>query len=275
MRYSFNTLNHSVIFGFPPSLPEQIRLAAEAGYDFVGLDIASVAAHAADGVPARDIAAAMDRHGIGCFELAALPVPADRAQCERGVATVAEMATELRPELVYAIIEEVPSPPVVDNLRYVADTLGAAGVRLGLEWVVGWGVDSLPAARDVVSKSERDIGIVFDTWQWLHGHDPLDDVRSLDPAQIAMLQIADVGPSSGEDLWHDMSHTREMPGRGSGADLTGVCRAVFATGFDGTVSVEVLSSAWRTAPLDEFVSTSLATARDVCTRAAAGRGTDR
>jgi sugar phosphate isomerase/epimerase len=270
MRYSFNTLNHSVIFGFPPSLPDQIRLAAEAGYDFVGIDIASVAAHAADGLSPADLAAALSRHDISCFEMAALLVPTDRGQCERGVAMVTAMAAELRPALVYAVIEDAPSAALIDNLRYVADTLAADGVGLGLEFVVGWGVGSLLAARDVVAASGRDVGIVLDTWQCLTGSDSLDEVRSLAPAEIAMLQLADVGDSSGEDVWHDMSHTREMPGRGRG-DLDAVCRAVFATGFDGTVSVEILSQPWRSETLETFVATSLATARDVCNRAAEGR----
>jgi hypothetical protein len=41
VRFSFNTFNHSPFFGGSPRLPERIRLAAAAGYDFVGLIAAS------------------------------------------------------------------------------------------------------------------------------------------------------------------------------------------------------------------------------------------
>src|SRR5690349_2589132 len=132
MRYSFNTLNHSVIFGFPPTLPTQIRLAADAGYDAVGLDIPSVAAHAAEGVPPADIVAALSRHGIGCYEMAALRVSADSEESRRDADAAAAMAGELGAAVVYAIADEAPSPALVDNLRYAADALAAHGIRLGL-----------------------------------------------------------------------------------------------------------------------------------------------
>ena len=49
--YSFNLWNHSCQWGIPATLPDQIRGAADAGYDHVGFDVPSLLAHEADGIP--------------------------------------------------------------------------------------------------------------------------------------------------------------------------------------------------------------------------------
>src|SRR5438094_614469 len=101
MRFSFNTLNHSPLFGGPPRLPEQIRLASAAGYDFVGLDLASVLAHEQAGVRPADVAATMHEHDISCFEMVPIMLGSDREQCTSQLRLCTSIAAELKPQVVY------------------------------------------------------------------------------------------------------------------------------------------------------------------------------
>ena len=66
-----------------------------------------------------------------------------------------------------------------------------------------------------------------------------------------------------------MSQAREMPGDGVGDGLLELCGVVFGAGFDGVVSVEMLSAPWRERPVDEFIRTTFDTTRALCDRAAA------
>jgi len=67
-------------------------------------------------------------------------------------------------------------------------------------------------------------------------------------------------PLGDGDMGDAMVNGRAMPGDGE-FPLDEFCRHSVARGYDGVVSVEILSSAWRSRPLDEFVPTSLDTTR--------------
>jgi sugar phosphate isomerase/epimerase len=269
MRFSFNTLNHSPLFGGPPRLPEQIRLAATAGYDFVGLDLASVVAHDEAGLRPKDLAEVMEEHDISCFEMVPIVLGSDREQCTSQLRLCTSVVTELKPQVVYTLSREPPSPALAANLDYVASELADMGIGCALEFVTGWGVASFAEARDLVAASGADVGLVLDTWQFLRGDNRVAELRAVPSSALAFVQMSDVGPPSPAGLDHEMSQAREMPGDGVGDDLLELCGVVFGMGFDGVVSVEMLSAPWRERPIDEFIRTTFETTRALCDRAVA------
>jgi sugar phosphate isomerase/epimerase len=269
MRFSFNTLNHSPLFGGPPRLPEQIRLAAAAGYDFVGLDLASVVAHDEAGLRPKDLAEMMEEHDISCFEMVPIMLGSDREQCATQLRSWTRIVTDLQPQMIYAIAREAPSPALARNLNYFATELADMGIGCALEFVAGWGVASFAEARDLVAASGADVGLVLDTWQFLRGDNSVAALGAVPSSELAFVQMSDVGPPSPAGLDHEMSQAREMPGAGVGDELLELCGVVFGMGFDGVVSVEMLSAPWRERPIDEFIRTTFETTRALCARAVA------
>src|SRR5262245_60336451 len=90
MKFSFNTFNHSVFLGLPPSLLAQIAAAGAAGYEHIGVDVPSVLAHGEAGVPPAALVDAMGEAGITPYELnfwAVLPdLDASRAGLDAALA---------------------------------------------------------------------------------------------------------------------------------------------------------------------------------------------
>ena len=64
MKFSFNSFNHTVFLGLEPTLPAQIAAAGAAGYEHIGLDVPSVLAHAAAGLPPAALVDAMGEAGV-------------------------------------------------------------------------------------------------------------------------------------------------------------------------------------------------------------------
>jgi len=87
--FSFNTWNHSVRGGLPPTLPDQIAAAAGAGYQYVGLDVPSLLAHEEQGLHPEQIRDCLKASAIGCFELVPLPISSETTPTEEGLANYA------------------------------------------------------------------------------------------------------------------------------------------------------------------------------------------
>src|ERR1700722_16509212 len=95
MRFSFNSFNHSSHLELAPTLPAQIQAAARAGYDHVGLDVASLLAHESRGLPPEAIADELLAHGITCYELVPLSLNADRGMTAQSLRTMKRLASSV------------------------------------------------------------------------------------------------------------------------------------------------------------------------------------
>ena len=110
------------------------------------------------------------------------------------------------------------------------------------------------------------------------GFVPKDRYLSQEFADLAFLQFCDALPLEGMDMGDAMVNGRAMAGDGEFA-LDEFCSHAAQRGYDGVVSVEILSSAWRARPIDEFARVSLETtracfdrAREASARAASAEG---
>jgi sugar phosphate isomerase/epimerase len=261
-RYSFNTLNHSVTFGLAPNLPEQIAAAAAAGYDHVGLDLGAVLAHERDGLGPAALAGLMEDSGVSCYELVPLWLTADQEQFETGLADLLRVVALLRPQVVYAIAQQPASEEMAVNFRRAVIALADLGIGSAIEAVAGWGVGSLDEALRLAVAAGDGVGLVLDSWQFFRTPGGWSLLAELPAERIAFAQLADGAAEPGPDLMFEMSNRRSLPGEGA-LDLSGFRDAVAARGFDGVVSVEVLSEEWRARPVAEFAVASLAASRAV------------
>ena len=125
--------------------------------------------------------------------------------------------------------------------------LADAGVRIALEFAPYGGLPTLSDAIDVCAAVgwER-CGLLVDTWHFFRSGEPWSLLRSLDADQIALVHVNDA-PALERELVFE-SRFRRLP-VGSGTFAIGeFADALAATGYDGVLSIEVLSSALRRRP---------------------------
>jgi sugar phosphate isomerase/epimerase len=258
--YSFNTLNHSVVFGSPPNLPEQIEAAAAAGYAHVGLDMGAVAAHDQQGLGPDALRGLMEQHGISCFELVPLMLTADREQFDVMLADLMRAVDALRPAFVYAIAQEQPDDRLVANFRRGAAALDEMGVGCAIESVAGWGVGTFDEALGLAVGAGDRVGLVLDSWQVFRTPGGWSSLAALPAERIGFVQLADGLAEPLADVGFEMANRRLLPGEGA-FDLCGFRDLVLGRGYDGVVSVEVLSEEWRSRPVTDFARALLAATR--------------
>jgi sugar phosphate isomerase/epimerase len=247
----FNVFNESGWFGGTPDLPRLIRAAAAAGFDRVGLDVFSLARHAEAGGRIGDVADAIGATGLRCAEIAALVIGPDPAEVDAQLAVLEPMLHALRPEWVLTNADVDPDARAAAELRRCADRLGAHGARLAVEFLPFLRVRSIGSALELVRRSGSDAGVLVDTWHFFHGPDGWDDLASLPLDRLAYVQFDDHPALESQDLREECLHRRVFPGEGI-FELDRFCDALRGRGFDGLVSVEVLSSAWRGGDLERF-----------------------
>jgi sugar phosphate isomerase/epimerase len=140
---------------------------------------------------------------------------------------------------------EGPGPGVVESYRRCADVLDDVDARIALEFLPYKDVRSIADARALVEAvgPER-TGMILDTWHFFRGPDGWPELEDLDLDLVAYVQFDDALPLAGDDLGDETVHRRALPGDGE-FDLAGFSARMIAKGFDGVVSVEILSRALR------------------------------
>jgi 4-hydroxyphenylpyruvate dioxygenase len=238
------------------SLPEKLEAAAAAGFDGVEIfenDLLTFA-----GTPAEVRGLAEDL-GLAILMLQpfrdfeAMPEPArsrnfDRA--ERKFDVMQALGTDL-----LLVCSNVHAAALADEARAAADLAEMAeraarrGLRIGYE-ALAWGrhVRHWRDAWRIVERADHDaLGLVLDSFHALALGDDVAGIAELPAAKIFFVQLADAPLLSSDPLsWS--RHHRNFPGQGD-LDTTRFLRAVFASGYDGPLSLEIFNDAFRaTAP---------------------------
>ncbi|MDQ1850145.1 TIM barrel protein [Gemmobacter fulvus] len=214
------SLAHLTVLDLPP--PRMIRLAAELGYDRVGLRLIRVtdttpgyALHA-DPAALRDTRAALDATGITVNDI-----------------EFVRLTPEFRPEALLPFLDagaalgarHVICAPYDPDLARLSDNLAALhrlarpfGLTCALEFFPWTNVPGLSAARDVVERTGiADVGILIDTLHFDRSASALADLEGLPPARLPFLHLCDAAvhpPYSTEDLLHTGRAERLPPGSG-------------------------------------------------------------
>lgn len=249
----FNLFNESGYFVARPDLPRQIRAAAAAGFDAVGLDIFSLAKLAESGGRVEDVAELIRREGLRCPEIAALLISEDPAETEAQLAAFEPVVRALRPDWILVNSHLSPNAQTVGEFRRAADRMGALGTRLAVEFLAFSKVHSIADALELIDRAGvADAGVLVDSWHFFLGPDGWDELAELPLDRLAYVQFDDHPAIVGDDLREETIHRRVFPGEGL-FDLERFSRTLRARGFDGLVSVEILSQPWRGGDIEEFV----------------------
>jgi sugar phosphate isomerase/epimerase len=215
----YETINRSPFItpDFEADLPAQIRAAGKAGFEWTGIDFASIDQYCDRGGSLASLRRLLDDAGLRCFELQPLLLSDDFAETIVGARRAAEVAAALA-------LEFLP----MNALKSISDTR-AFIARTGVE-----------TAR-----------IVVDTWHFFHGPDEWSDLEALSLDELAYPQFNDHPALESDDLMFETTQRRVLPGQGV-FDLDRFSRTIREQGYDGPVSVEILSAELRSSAPEDF-----------------------
>lgn len=217
----------------------------------MGLDVFSLERHARDGGRVEDVAGWIEDAGLRCAEIASLVIGPEPAEVDAQLALLEPLVRALRPDWVLTNADVDPDAGSGALLRRCAERLGTHGARLAVEFLPFMRVGSIGAARELARRADAGAGVLVDTWHFFHGPDGWDELDALPVAELAYVQFDDHPALESVDLREECLHRRVFPGEGL-FDLERFCAALRARGWDGLVSVEVLSRAWRGGDLEAF-----------------------
>ena len=221
--------------------------AVDAGFELVGLDHYTIGGYVRAGGTVEEVAVLLRARGLRCTDVGVLPIGLGDATAAAG--ELARTATITgAPLCIAALSADVARDDAIRELRAAADVLDGAGVRIAFEFTAYGHPCSLADAIEVCDAVgwER-CGLLVDSWHVFRGGEPLTAVRSLGAEQIALVHVNDAAPPDGLDPVFEGRFRRALPGAGT-FPLSAFAEALAATGYRGTISVEVLSSDLRRLP---------------------------
>jgi sugar phosphate isomerase/epimerase len=224
------SLAHLTILDVPP--PELVRVAAAAGYDYVGLR--TIPLHLsgepvyelhADPVLFRETKAALDSTGVRVLDVELARIVDDRQPVEYVPAL--EAAVALGARHVLSSIWATDRSIVVDRFGQLCDLADSLGLIVNLEFVSTTNWSTLAGARDVITASKRDnVGIMVDTMHFHRARTPLDELDHVSPQWFNYVHIADDRtdvPTTLGEARRTMREERLYPGEGA-VDIAGILR---------------------------------------------------
>ena len=132
-----------------------------------------------------------------------------------------------------------------DDFQELGEIANSYGVRVGYE-ALAWGryINDHRDAWEVVRRADHEnVGLILDSFHTLGRKLDPDSIRTIPGDRIFFVQLADA-PAIEMDLLYWSRHFRNMPGEGD-LDLPGFMDALYATGYDGPLSLEIFNDEFR------------------------------
>lgn len=253
MHAAFHTFHYSPMVGADAdqfSVIDVIDAAAAVGFDRIGVDLTSIEAHLHRGGAMSDVHDALDRGGFSLTDVLHHPITDDAEANEQSLGRIGALLDRFD---VPWCLAAVPSP--MNDGALVAATIAAAdrvsefGAQLAIEFCSHLHLATLAdaiALGDAVGWHR--CGLVLDSLHFFRAGADWDSLAGLKAAQIAFVQLSDATAHPVVALNDESRNRRMIPGEGALA-LDEFLDAVRATGFDGDVVAEVLSTELRALPM--------------------------
>lgn len=233
-------------------LREKLDAIAKAGFD--GIEIFEQDFIADTGTP-REIGRMIRDHGLQITlfqpfrDFEGLTGEARKKAFDRArykFDTMAELGTDLmlicssvHPEALGGIDR------AADDFAELGQIAAARNLRVGYE-ALAWGthVNDHRDAWEIVRRADHpNVGLILDSFHTLARKIDPDTIRRIPSDRIFFVQLADA-PLIDMDLLYWSRHFRNMPGEGDLA-VTDFMRAVAATGYNDTISLEIFNDQFR------------------------------
>ena len=129
----------------------------------------------------------------------------------------------------------------IDRLGRVADALGPANLKLGLNFLSA-AVDRADGGFEFIHQADptillinsiqrENVGLILNTWHWWVGGGDIEKIRALRGDQILSVHLADLPASF--DAATITDEQRLLPGEGGSIDFSSLCSTLEEIGFDG------------------------------------------
>ena len=243
----------------------QIALTPDGRWNFATGDLVSAASAAgftAVGVNAERVdAAAVEAYaaaGVRCHELLAFVVSDDEPSTMTAAERLAERAQAVGAQLVLTVFTAKVPPQRIERCAKLFD---GAGACMAVEYAPLGAIPSIGDGMEVVRAASRGgrAGLMIDSWHFCFSDNTWDDLASVPVDDIAYVQFTDaLEPESRQRLVRETLHRRAPPGEGI-LELDRFAATLLDRGWDGLVSVEVLSAELRELPVDVLVGRLYAT----------------
>jgi len=269
---SFNAFNASPYFDTAVALPDQIDAAAAAGFELIGIDRGSIAAFEAEGGAPEAIVRRLAQVGLGCGAITAAGLIGAGPETNGELSHAAAWAAALGAPFIQVNFGIPPGQAAQAALDEACRTVAAVapGVRLAIEYMpfspLARVADTVALARGVGFDRA---GVLIDVWHHERGPDSWDDLAAVPLEAIAYIEFDDALPLAGDDLMSETLSRRTFPGEGE-FDLTRFASVIRGIGYEGPVSVEVLSAEWRGRDLGTFARRAAESSRPYWRPDAAG-----
>ena len=196
--------------------------------------------------------------GVRCHELLALVVGDDESATMASAEQLADRAHAVGAEWVLTVFTAKVPPQRIQRCAKLFDDVGAG---MAVEYTPLGAIPSIRDGMDVVRAASRTAraGLMIDSWHFCFSDNTWDDLATVPLDDVAYLQFTDaLEPESRERLVRETLHRRALPGEGV-LELHRFAATLLDRGWDGTVSVEVLSAELRELPVDVLVGRLYAT----------------
>jgi sugar phosphate isomerase/epimerase len=243
----------------------QLALTPDGRWDFAIADLVSAARAAgftAVGINAERVdGTAVDAYtaaGVRCHELLALVVGDDESATMTSAEQLAERAQMIGAQWVLTVFTAKAPPQRIVRCAKLFDDAGAG---MAVEFTPLGAIPSIGDGMEYVYAASRGgrAGLMIDSWHFGFSDNTWDDLAAVPLDDIAYLQFTDaLEPEHRERMIRESLHRRALPGEGI-LELYRFAAIMLDRGWDGIVSVEVLSAELRELPVDLLVDRLYAT----------------
>ena len=234
-----------------PTLEEQLGAAADCGFSHVVLDRGSIEDYLEDRRSADSLKALLRDMGLRCLAVADLAIRADADEVFVAAQPLIDIASRIEAQFIQAGVF-CPLDEAAPVLQALESLLTGSPLRVALEFLPFSPLDSLSTARKLIQEySLSRTLILLDNWHFFHGPDTWQALLDTSPQELAYIQFSDHDTFRSDDILRETVNHRLLPGEGS-LELDLFCECVKHTGFQGVVSVEVLSNTTRHWPPRRF-----------------------
>jgi len=246
--FPFRTsLNASTLFPFRLSVPEQVRVAAEAGYDGIELWVKDIEAELDAGRTVSSLRRDIDAAGVNVVNAIAFfawadadPAVRDRAfaQARREMETLAALGCAAVAAPPFGDVEGVPLEAFAERFAALVELGRSFGVEPLLEF---WGrakrLSKVGEALFVAAESGvPDAKLLLDPFHMYTGGSALSSLRYVKGENIGIVHANDYPSAPGRSAIADKD--RVFPGEGI-APSAELARLLYAAGYRGYLSLEL------------------------------------
>src|SRR5204863_4957309 len=120
-------------------------------------------------------------------------------------------------QVAHFLGDAVPTAEMTDAIGRLAETAGARGYRLALEFMPGTGIPDFPTASAIVAAlGDGPVGVMFDTWHFARTGGDQRELDGMRPGLVGGLQVNDCPLPAAEmaALGYVPMSDRLVPGEG-------------------------------------------------------------